>query len=158
MLQKLFSFLNSDLVIGPSEILLVGPEEKLVIRPQAYPTVTVSGTHQLERQIKPVARGLWNERGWQKRYNGRGQIYDGNFQITNSRSRRRITYRGRIHINSRAVELFIYDPPPEIKRHPKGPCFSPAGLPWFRLHWHRPATNVDDAILYMEKILFECVG
>jgi hypothetical protein len=30
--------------------------------------------------------------------------------------------------------------------------------PWFQLNWHRGANNVDDAILYLEKVLDEAVN
>jgi hypothetical protein len=137
------------LVIGPPEPIVIGPSEPaLVIGPTSEPSTV----------IEPPQRGAWDEQGWTVRTVDGQKIYEGAYQVRNRRMDSQLTYRGRVRATGTNVIPYIADPPPEIQRHPKGPCFILARAPWFRVYWHRPAQNVDDAILYVEKVLDEAIN
>lgn len=129
-------------VIRPSSVvaILPGPTDVIMIQPSRTVTVTLP------------ERGAWDERGWIKHSNGGREIYEGYYAVGTRRYHGRIEVRGR---RGRNVSAYIYNPPPEIKHHPHGACFQLIGDGWFILHWARPARNIDDAILYMERVLDE---
>jgi hypothetical protein len=126
--------------------------QKLIVRPIIHSVAVVSPAR--SSTVTPPLRGAWDERGWTKRGTGRHEIYEGHYLVGTRK------YRGRIEVRNghRDISPFIYDPPLEIKKHPHGSCFQLVSDDWFHLHWSRPARNVDDAILYMERILDESIN
>jgi hypothetical protein len=108
--------------------------------------------------IRPERRGVWKEQGWRQTRQGSQEIYDGFFQVMNRHTRQTLRYNGRIIAERGDFRTYIADPPTGIKNHPKGPCFFAETPPWFHLHWHHAPENVDEAILYMEKILAEVIN
>jgi hypothetical protein len=107
--------------------------------------------------VRPVARGVWDEKGWVRERRNGALVYQGTFHVTGRRSRLQRRFAGQISLADGKVAVYIADPPSEIKNHPKGPCFTRLSGNWFQLHWHRPARNVDEAILYVEKVLAEAL-
>jgi len=136
---------RQTIVIKPASVVVVQPKAVEIITVQPSITVTVT----------PPERGAWDERGWIKHSNGRHEIYEGYYAVGTQRFRGRIEVRGH---RGRNVTAYIDNPPPEIKYHPHGACFQLVRDDWFILHWARPARNVDDAILYMERVLDESLG
>lgn len=104
--------------------------------------------------VEPPARPAWDERGWKQSLESRQVVYDGQYQVRLRGGQLR-RFQGRILVNGNSVTAYIADPPPEVRRHPKGPCFQLSKAPWFRIHWWRAARNVDDALLYVERVLDE---
>jgi hypothetical protein len=135
---------RQTVVIKPASVILIQPKavDVITVRPPELVTVT------------PPQRGAWDERGWTRTVGGRREIYEGFFTVGTRQFRGRIETRNR----GRNVEAYIYDPPREIKRHRHGACFQLVSDNWFYLHWSRPARNVDDAILYMERVLDESLN
>ena len=159
MLAALFERHARVITVKPGDAgpaVVIGPSEPILVRPgfQSFFQIGPAAA----TQVEPQPRGLWDERGWAVRTRGAQSIYEGHYRVIQRRSRQTLRFAGRIQESGQGILMYIANPPPEIQGHPKGPCFSPEGLPWFRLHWHHPAHNVDDAILYMERILSECVG
>jgi len=143
-------------IIGPQEVIVVTPSitSRLVIGPTPVEIIRPA-THLL---ISPNPRGVWEEKGWEiERLFGR-QIYRGYFQVRDRNTRKNHRYQGRIENTKLNFTPFIANPPTGIRTHPKGPCFSRISDEWFQVHWHRPPRNVDDAILYIEKVLDEVVN
>jgi hypothetical protein len=136
-------------VISPTERTVIGPAparpERIVIAPGTGTTT-----------ITPPARAAWDEQGWVMREQDGKVIYEGNYRVR-SGAGQLFTFPGRIVVRRNNVAAYVADPPPGIKRHPKGPCFQLTKSPWFRVHWHRAATNVDDALLYVQRILAEVI-
>ncbi len=145
-------------VVGPSggTWLVVPGEDAPVIGP-ADDAETIIGPS-TKSTVAPPQRGAWDERGWSREQKCGEEVYKGFFQVANQRTRTTQTFPGVIFLRRKKIITCIADPPPQIKRHPKGPCFVPIQKPWFRLNWFRPAKCVDDAILYMERILDECIN
>jgi hypothetical protein len=108
--------------------------------------------------VGPLPRGVWEDRGWTARVERGRTIYEGFYRVGVGPSRERRQFQGRILIEARHVSAYIANPPVAIKRHIKGPCFTAVRAPWFLVHWHRPANNVDDALLYIERILDEALN
>lgn len=138
--------------ISPSSqsAVVVRPQKVTVVQPVLVPAAVVRPA--IAVRVDPPKRGAWSERGWTMRTEGHNQVYEGNYHAGKR------TFSGRIQVEGRSrITAFIHNPPAEIKRHRKGPCFQQCGLGtgWFILHWRRSAQNVDDAILYMERILDE---
>ena len=143
---------DDDVIVGPSPSVVVESSTETVVPSTAVEVI--GPTEALS--VQAPSRAAWDERGWtQHRENGQN-IYSGFYQITHRGHPR--MFPGRMVVNRKRITPFIADPPREIKRHPKGPCFRLAKSPWFRVEWRRPAQNVDDAILYVEKVLDEAVN
>lgn len=155
--------MDTIITIRPVNIIQIRPDiqtiQPIVIRPKAAVSVRPSSSAPavirpaVTVRVEPPKRGAWAERGWRSRVDGRMHVYEGDYQVG------RRSFRGRVQIDARSgkITAYIHNPPPEIKRHPHGACFQQYGIGsgWFILHWRRPARNVDDAILYMERVLDE---
>ena len=141
---------NTRITVGPSQEpeIVVGPCRPVVVAPSPQTSVIIG----------PRTRGAWDQLGWTRSKQGNRNVYEGFYQVENRRTRQKYRFRGRVIVTGRDFVIYVADPPAKIKDHPKGPCFALENPPWFRLHWHRPPKNVDDAILYMEKILYEVLN
>jgi len=152
---------GNPLVIGPASAIRVSPSsqppgEPVLVRPSEDPVLVVRPAEPLV--VEPPPRGAWDERGWARRSNNGRTTYEGYYQVLDRRGQQSRRFPGRVVVGRRSTTPYIADPPHQIKRHPKGPCFTVTKAPWFRIEWRRPATNVDDAILYVEKILDEALN
>jgi len=136
-------------IIGPSEVATC--ESAGEVRTTAWPLVI---TPAVPVTITPPSRDAWDEHGWRSLRRGKDTLYEGDYRAQRG-SGHRATFPGRVLVRDGAISAYVADPPVQIRRHPKGPCFQLANPPWFRVHWHRPPTSVDDAILYVERILNE---
>jgi hypothetical protein len=145
-------------VIGPSEPIVVAPSatDTLVIGPSCEPPVLVAPPQALT--VDPPQRAAWDDRGWLKKSENGQEVYEGNYQIADQRSGQTRRFRGVIVVNRGEVLPYIADPPAELQRHPKHPCFQLFRAPWFKIHWERAAGNVDDAILYIQRVLDEAIN
>jgi hypothetical protein len=124
--------------------IVVGPPSRTVVGPVARPVV------------EKVRRPAWDEKEWVRTEESQGTVYRGHFRAgQNGRTR---AFEGRIVQGKRELAAYIGDPPPEIRRHPKGPCFSLISGSWFRVHWHKAPDDPDNAILYVETILNEALN
>lgn len=100
---------------------------------------------------------LWESRGWTRTEKNGETWYDGRFRVNDGSGRHRL-FKGCLVEAAGNITTYIADLPPEVKRHPKGPCFQLSKAPWFRLHWVRPPEHVDHAIAYTERILCEALS
>lgn len=142
---------SNPIVVKPNNLVVIAPEKRESIK--ISPSVAVT--------IKPPDRGAWDERGWTKRNDLGKEVFEGFFQVNHKKRGQLLRLRGRIEVSGwsgKNISVYILNPPPEIKKHRHGPCFQLLRDGWFSLHWSRPAKNVDDAILYMERILDESLN
>jgi hypothetical protein len=137
----------------PRQAIVIKPASVIVVEPQPIKAVIVQPSEVVT--VTPPERGAWDERGWTRAVLGESETYEGHYAVGTRRFRGRIEVRGK---RRRTVQAYIYDPPYEIKQHPHGACFQLVGDDWFYLHWARPARNIDDAILYMERVLDESLN
>ncbi|GEM_PF-6098870 len=146
------------LIVGPSESILVGPApaEALIIGPRDEASVVIGPAPTVS--VEPPQRPAWDDRGWAKRTENDQVIYEGEYQIADGRSAQRRRFRGVVVVSGGEVVPYIADPPLELRHHPKHACFQLFRPPWFKLHWHRAAGNVDDAIIYIERVLDEAIN
>lgn len=168
---------NTKIVIAPSNPIMITPSEPIRITPSASNPIVVKPSNTVvitpeKREsikvspsvavtIKPPDRGAWDERGWTKRNENGTETFEGFFQVNHRKRCQLLRFRGRIQISGwsgQKISIYILNPPPEVKSHRHGPCFQLLRDGWFNLHWSRPARNVDDAILYMEKVLDESLN
>lgn len=108
--------------------------------------------------VAPPPRALWDERGWQRWRKDGTTLYVGEYRVHERKSRQVRRFPGYIRIRGHEIETYIASLPPAVRHHPKGPCFQYVDDPWFRLHWHRPPRNADEAILYVEQVLHEAIN
>lgn len=145
---------TAPIKVQRSELFRITPAQPVRIIPSAISVITVAPAR--PTIVLPPPRGAWDERGWTRRTESGREIYEGFFQVGPRR------FRGRIQAEhgGNRVSAYIHNPPPEIKRHRHSACFQQGGVGtgWFILHWHRAPTNVDDAILYMENVLYESLN
>ena len=129
--------------------ILIKASTSVAIRPSGDDAIKIERA--LTVKVKPPRRGAWDERGWSKSSVGKKETYEGFYQVGKRR------FQGRIEIGVwvNRISMYIHDPPSEIKKHEHRACFQLVKNGWFLLHWSTPAQSVDDAILYMEKILWE---
>lgn len=141
------------ITIKAAPAVVIKPATVIVIEPQRIDVIDVKPVRAVT--VQPPERGAWDERGWNRTTTGGSETYEGYYFVGKRKFRGRIEVNG---IRGQKVRAYIYDPPREVKKHRHGPCFQLVGDNWFHLHWSRPARNVDDAILYMERILDESIG
>lgn len=95
--------------------------------------------------VKASPKWLWQTLGWIKQANA----YKG-FYRTVYASR-----KGHIVEKKDSFDIFILDPPEEVKLHPKWSCFAHAGDNWFFINQRKFAKDVDGAIVGVQKIIEE---
>ena len=136
----------------------MGPSQQavLIVGHSTQPAAIIGPSEPLV--AAPPPRGAWDDRGWTLHSENGRKVYEGYYQVTHRRTRQPRRFHGRVTVIGREVVPYIADPPREIKRQPKGPCFILVKRPWFRIDWQRPAMNADDANLYVEKILDEALN
>lgn len=149
---------RQKVVVGPrAKVVMIRPDQPIVVKPTPAISVqpksmeVISVRPQMATTVIPPERGAWDDRGWiRKTIRGR-ETYEGYYLVGKRR------FHGRIEASNRGrnITAYILNPPREVKNHPHGACFQLVGDGWFHLHWSNPARNVDDAILYMERILDE---
>jgi len=97
---------------------------------------------------------------WQVEHCDHCTVYTGAFAIYNARGQLLRQVRGQVvEWPGLPPEVYICNPPPELRRHAKGPCLqlvSP-GSSWFRLHWEKPARDFDSSRAYVEQVLDEAL-
>ncbi len=148
--------------VGP---IIVGASQVVVIRSSEVVTVEPTRSIKVEADpavvVVPPPRGAWDEKGWQKTSDGRRDVYEGHYAASDKRGALS-RFRGRVTVDVLqgrvSLEIWVADPPAEIRRHPKGACFQLVKTPWFRLNWVKPAEDVDNGILYMERLLSESLA
>jgi hypothetical protein len=139
---------------GPSVPLIVSaPSARVVIQPESPSSGRTVIGPQPRAVVNRIQRAAWDEKEWIRSIHNSRVVYTGYFRASHNGRMRQ--FAGRIVETRSAPEAYIADPPPEIKRHPKGPCFALTRDGWFRVHWHRAPADVDNAILYVEKVLNE---
>ncbi len=87
-------------------------------------------------------------------------VYTGAFAIYNARGRLLRQVRGRVvEWPGMPAEVYLCNPPPELRRHTHGPCLQliAPGSSWFKLHWEKPARDFDTSRAYVEQLLDEAV-
>lgn len=139
-------------IVTPRRAIVIEPLTAVAIVPSDEPALFVSPSRTVA--IEPPPRGAWEERGWTRQNDNGRETYEGDYSVKNRRFHGRIETRNR----GRNIAAYIYNPPREIRRHAHGACFQQIGNGWFLLHWARPARTVDDAILYMERVLDESLN
>ncbi|MGC8873545.1 MAG: hypothetical protein ACP5SI_03735 [Chloroflexia bacterium] len=108
--------------------------------------------------VAPPPRPFWDERGWQRWRENGCTLYAGEYRARERQSRQMRRFPGYIRVRGCEVDTYIASPPSTVRYHPKGPCFQYVAGPWFRVHWHRPPRNADEAILYVEQVLDEAIN
>jgi hypothetical protein len=150
------------LVIGPQtpatvrrQITVIGPVRREVVRIRP---ATVVVRPEVAARVEAPPRAVWDDRGWTAEPRGQERVYHGWYHVTNHVTNQALRFEGRITHHGHQITPYIADPPPEIRRHPKAACFTLTHAPWFRVHWRRAAANVDDALLYVERVLDEAIN
>lgn len=126
-------------------------------KPSAGPRRQVIGP-QPELTVAPPPRFAWDEKGWTRVLEGQNWRYSGHYRVYDFRRRQWRTFQACIVAGGGAITAFCADPPVEIRSHPKGPCFMLAKSPWFRIHWLRQPKSIDEVIIYVERLLDECIN
>jgi hypothetical protein len=123
----------------------VGPAPQ-VIGPKPAHTVT------------PPPRFAWDEKRWHRDdTNGRTEVC-GKYRVYDRRRGFWREFDGHLTGNRGIISAYIADPPLEVKHHRHGACFQLVQHPWFRLHWNTQPQTIDDALLYMERVLDEAIN
>ena len=110
------------------------------------------------RTVAPPPRFAWDEKHWRRIIEGRTVQHVGAYRVRHRRQNIWRFFDGRVVEDAGTITAYVADPPIEIKRHAKGPCFQLVRAPWFRVHWHRAPHTVDEALLYVERLLDECLN
>ena len=127
---------------------------------QAAPQLTMAATRPVigpspDVLVMAPPRFAWDEKRWQRRIHENHTEYTGRYRVYQRRAGRWLEFDGSIIEQSRTIAAYIASPPVEMKAHRHGACLQLSNSPWFRLHWTRPPANVDEALLYMERMLHE---
>jgi hypothetical protein len=110
------------------------------------------------RTVVPPPRFAWDEKRWRRVPEPGAVHYVGAYRVWDRGQRGWHAFDGRLVEDASGIKAYVADPPKEIKGHPKGPCFQLVQAPWFRVHWRRNPSTVDEALFYVERLLDECLN
>lgn len=147
---------SSPVVARPVVRVTVGPAAPapIVVAPPAARPVVVRLPPIV---VSEVPRAAWDAKGWERRTAPRGATYTGAYEVAR-RGGPILRFAGRIEQRGERIDAYVADPPESIRRHPKGQCFALIEDGLFKVHWHRAPRNVDNAILYVERVLAEALS
>ncbi len=111
-----------------------------------------------DRVLGPPPRFAWDEKRWRRVQDGQAAHYLGEYRVSQPGRNRCQAFKGRIVEDAGGIKAYVADLPPSMKHHSKGPCFQLVQAPWFRVHWHRAPQTIDDTLLYVERLLDECLN
>jgi hypothetical protein len=97
---------------------------------------------------------------WQVEQRPGCRVYSGFYAVHDGSGRLIARVAGRVvERPGLPAEVFVRDPPEQLRRHPKGHCLQLAepGGAWFKVHWERPARDADAGRAYAEQFLAEAV-
>lgn len=123
--------------------IVVGPPRPQVIGPAPS-----------TRVVAP-ARFAWDERRWIIHRRANCIEYRGKYRVYHICARVWREFDGAVIHQGQIISAYIANPPVEMRRHRHGICLQLTTNPWFRIHWARPPKSVDDALLFMERMLHE---
>jgi hypothetical protein len=93
---------------------------------------------------------------WRAEYRRSSIVFSGDFAVYRPGGVALCRFPGRIVVwPGQPTDVYIYNPPAEIRSLPEGPCFqlvSPGEM-WFKLHWERPACTFEESRAHVERIL-----
>lgn len=141
MNRWLSQLLGTD--VGPTAV--IGPRPQ-VIGPK--PSMTVEAP----------PRFAWDEKRWRQRNADDGLELVGCYRVFDRSRGRWREFGGRLVQTGTEIAAYIADPPAEMRRHRHGACLQLVDGNWFRLHWQRSPKNLDDALLYLERMLDESLN
>lgn len=141
---------------GRSDLMTIGPsaDKAVVVGPRAVKEITIGPGVLVTTDSN---RPMWEEKGWQQTIEQGSAAYAGHYAVLDELHKNWRRFQGVVVMEAGIAQPYIEDPPPEIRHHPKGPCFMlcAGSTSWFKLHWNTPAQHVDEAILYVERVLYE---
>ena len=88
------------------------------------------------------------------------QMWEGNFVVFSGEGKIILSVAAVMMVREgEAIHVYIRNPPESLKNHEHGSCFQLAEpkSDWLRLHWEKPAMNLDAARSYVEGLLEECI-
>lgn len=137
--MNIFRFIDNLLASEPSAPRVVvvqhRPSNPLALRP--------TGSRILVQRDR---RPYWQENGWRKQEG----VYSGEFQSRFGRWHGSITVAP-----SGRIDVYIWNPPAALEKHPHWPCFRKRDDGWFFIHPVEPVKDVSAAILSVEKTINE---
>lgn len=139
------------------ELLWSALEDVAGDTPGAGPRLQVIGPAP-DVTVQAPPRYAWDEKGWEQFSQGHDVHYSGRYRVYDYRQGKWRAFDGRLVQSGARITAYCADPPVEIKGHPKGPCFMLTQSPWFRIHWRRQPGSVDEALIYVERLLDECLN
>lgn len=108
--------------------------------------------------VEPPPRFAWDERRWRRMTAGDTVEVRGQYRVYDRRHGRWLHFDGYLVQQNSQIAAYIADPPAALRHHQHGSCLQLLKAPWFRLHWRKQPKNLDDALLYMERMLDESVN
>lgn len=108
--------------------------------------------------IEAPARQAWDEKRWRRIVEGDDVRVVGAYRVFDRRQGIWREFDGEVRQQGRRITTYIANPPIELKTHRHGSCLMLVEPPWFLLHWERRPSTIDDALLYMERLLDEAIN
>ena len=148
---------GSAIVIEPMPIV-VGPGKTVLVAPASTTTIGLIIEPLPAISIQAAQRPAWDDKGWTPIPHHSRRAFEGFYRVRLAHTGEHRRFAGRLMETRRGIAAYIADPPPEVRRHPKGPCFALVEDPWFRVHWQQAPRDADEAILYIERVLDEALN
>lgn len=123
--------------------LFASPKSVTVVRPKTRMAKHGGGRASLVmRNTTPLSV----KRGWKKSRN----TWTGSYATFKG------TWKGRIERRGDVIDVFIKQPPPEVRGHKRFICFHKHKAGWWKIHLHTQPVNANDfdsVIAYVEQLL-----
>jgi len=121
------------------------------------PPIVIGPTPDIVVEAPP--RQAWDEKRWEVERRQGHRVLSGSYRVRDRRTGTWREFPGQlVEYPGHEIATYIADPPPEVRLHPHGACLQLIQAPWFRLHWNRAPRTLDDALLYMERLLDEALN
>ncbi len=108
--------------------------------------------------ITTFADAAREPRNWRKEVTENSTVFTGYFLVFDRAGKIKTRVQGRIvEWQGLPTQVFLYDPPPFIKRHRHSSCLQLLNpdQKWFKLHFEKPARDFASAYSYVEHFLTE---
>lgn len=136
-----------------AQLLRADADPKIVIGPRPQVIGPKPST-----TVQAPARFAWDEKQWRQSTSGDAIELIGRYRVFDESRKRWREFDGRLVQHGTDIAAYVADPPQEIRRHRHGACLQLVNPPWFRLHWQRSPKNLDQALLYLERMLDESLN
>jgi hypothetical protein len=103
--------------------------------------------HQASVRVARQQIPYWEQQGWARQ----GHEYTGAYRTAHG------SFSGFIRQRPAGIDFYLYEPPPQLRRHSHWSCFQEQNDGWYSVHMSRRPADVSSGILAIERLVTEAI-